>query len=131
MNCDTTFTHFFDSSKSVSIPQSLLDQFNKIGMPRPVSQEELKEAMDHYNRICGISDFSMQFTFEDRINREGGGYQLMVVRMPLCAYNYTGSGYYYLRKGPTPVSQTIIVGVPKKEVTNNATCQKGSNNNSD
>lgn len=57
MNCDTTFTHYFDNSKSVTVPQSLLDQFNKIGMPHPISQEELKEAMDYYNRICGISNF--------------------------------------------------------------------------
>lgn len=58
MKIDTTFTHFYDDSDSVTVPPSLLEQFNKLGMPRPISQEELKEAMDYYNRICGNTDFS-------------------------------------------------------------------------
>lgn len=52
-------THFYDGSDSVTVPSSLLEQFNKLGMPRPISREELKEAMDYYNRICGNTDFSM------------------------------------------------------------------------
>lgn len=52
-------THFYDDSNSVTIPPSLLNQFNKLGIPRPISREELKEAMDYYNRICGNTDFSM------------------------------------------------------------------------
>lgn len=52
------FTHYYDDSESVTVPLSLLEQFNKLGMPRPISREELKEAMDYYNRICGNTDFS-------------------------------------------------------------------------
>lgn len=52
-------THFYEDSDSVTIPPSLIDQFNKIGMPYPFSREELKDAMDYYNRICGNTDFNM------------------------------------------------------------------------
>lgn len=64
MKIDTTFTHFYDCSESVTVPPSLLKQFNKLGMPRPISREELKETMDYYNRICGNTNFSVPFTFK-------------------------------------------------------------------
>lgn len=50
---------FYDDSDSVPIPPSLIEQFNKLGMLRPISREELKDAMDYYNRICGNTDFSV------------------------------------------------------------------------
>lgn len=57
--CKISLDGYYDDSESVTVPPSLLEQFNKLGMPRPISREELKEAMDYYNRICGNTDFSM------------------------------------------------------------------------
>lgn len=56
--CKISLDGFYDDSESVTVPPSLLEQFNKLGMPRPISREELKEAMDCYNRICGNTDFT-------------------------------------------------------------------------
>lgn len=63
-SCKTSIDHFYDGSESITVPPSLLEQFNKLGMPHPISREELKEAMDYYNRICGNSDFSTLSAFE-------------------------------------------------------------------